>query len=202
MWACFRWTRWTRWPTRAAFAFVEALWCVFCWSRVIEQVGRRVAMYYPVVRRGNCGAIVVGRIDWYLDGFGCLLLFSRSFDSRWRFTGSGVTAESAVVLQSRIALSQSCRAACYTITTTNNYHPLLPAHLSPLRHHTTTQALPHPQARAGPLQPSSPSHNTANMVLEATMIVYVPPSLAYRECSQEHIDHMIQVLTRKQCGQL
>jgi len=65
---------------------------------------------------------------------------------------------------------------CYTIITTTNCS--IPLHYTNLPAFSTTPTSAHSQARADTHHTSPTSRNTANMVLEATMIVYVPLSRA------------------------
>jgi hypothetical protein len=114
--------------------------------------------------------------DICLDGSGFVYagLERASSFARWRFTGAGVTAEGAAGYSR--AASPSATDNCYytIITTTTNYH--IPLHCTRLPTSSTTPTSAHSQARADTHHTSPTSLNTANMVLEATMIVYVPLS--------------------------
>ena len=85
---------------------------------------------------------------------------------------------------------------CYIIITTTDYFHI-PLHSTNLSAFSTTQEPIHSQARADTHHTSPTSHNTANMVLEATMIVYVslfpeaPIEPRAREYQVTITDHII-----------
>jgi hypothetical protein len=138
---------------------------------------RLVAYIYPVEwRKGSVAIVVVCFLDMCLDGSGFVyagLERASSFArSSWRFTGAGVTAEGAAGCTRAASPSATDNCCCYTIITTTNYHK--PLHCTRLPTSSATPPSAHLQARADTHHTSPTSLNTANMVLEATMIVYVP----------------------------
>lgn len=134
--------------------------------RIIQSSGGRVVLQLCWCVFGIC-----------LDGSGFVyagLERASSFArSSWRFTGAGVTAESAAGY-TRAASPSATDNCCYTIITTTNHS--VPLHCTSLPTSSITPASAHSQARADTSHTSPTSLNTANMVLEATMIVYVPLS--------------------------
>ena len=108
---------------------------------------------------------IFGRIGSVYVDFGELRL------SRWRFTGVGVTAESAAGY-TRAASPLATDNCCYTIITITDYYHI-PLHYTNPSASSSTPTSTHSWARADTYHTSPTSHNTANMVLEATMIVYV-----------------------------
>lgn len=183
---------WTRLQTRSAFASEEA-WCSVWLDFLYMMCKRLVAWYYPIEWRENVVAIARMLSQLWFSA-GCI------FRTDWVFVYAGfggfvfrAGASLALASPRKAPLASYTRAAspsatcCYTIITTTDYF-LIPLHCTNLLASSTTptSTSTHSQARADTRNTSPTSHNTANMVLEATMIVYVPLS---RQASAERGIH-------------